>query len=177
MGDQGNFQDWLREIAEEIGRSVERLSEVDLDDLASRYGVDADRARAFTDAAGRWLTSNAPLFGSGPTDAAAPGRERRPETGSHHADVPTPPGPHPLDVPTDWQGLALSALDSGRWTLSAGSNQLSATGDGLTPPADASDLVGELRARDWISSDGTVTLVGRHALTRWCAKADDPSSG
>jgi hypothetical protein len=69
--------------------------------------------------------------------------------------------------------LALSALDSGRWTVRPGSNQLAGTGEGPAPP-DVADLVGELRARDWITADGTLTLVGRHALARWCRTAEDP---
>jgi hypothetical protein len=32
-----------------------------------------------------------------------------------------------------------------------------------------------LRARDWITADGTLTLVGRHALARWCRTAEDPA--
>jgi hypothetical protein len=75
-------------------------------------------------------------------------------------------GPHPLDLPTSAQGLALSALDSGRWTVEPGSNLL--VGHGAGPaPSDALGLVGELRARDWINADGEVTLVGRNALSRW----------
>lgn len=176
MGDQDSFQDWLRELADQVGRSVERLADVDLDELARTYGVDAERARSFADTAGRWLAGNAPLFGQG----------RGPASGSPRAspdaspfgpreDASAPSGPHPLDVPSPRQGLALSALDSGRWLVRAGSNQLVGTGEGSDPPADAPDLVGDLRARDWITSDGTVTLVGHHALARWCRRADDPS--
>ena len=87
---------------------------------------------------------------------------------------PNRPGPHPLDLPIGRQGLALSALDSGRWTVGPGSNQLVGTGEG-TPPPDAADLVSELRARDWITADGALTLVGRHALGRWCRTAEDPA--
>ena len=80
-------------------------------------------------------------------------------------------GPHPLDLPTGPQGLALSALDSGRWTVGTGSNQLASTGEG-PPPSEAADLAGELRARDWITADGSLTLTGRHALGRWCRTAE-----
>jgi hypothetical protein len=80
---------------------------------------------------------------------------------------PSRPGPHPLDLPTAPQGLALSALDSGRWTVRPGSNVLANTGEGPAP-VDAAELVSELRGRDWIKADGELTLVGRRALGRWC---------
>jgi len=47
-----------------------------------------------------------------------------------------------------------------------GSNTLAAHGDGPAP-SDALGLVRELHARDWITAEGEVTLVGRHALSRW----------
>ncbi len=174
MGDQDSFQEWLREVAEQIGRSVERLSEVDLDELAAQYRVDSERARAFADAAGRWLTGN--MFGQSRESASdRPGPWPGETPFGPRASAPTPPGPHPLDVPSEWQGLALSALDSGRWTVRGGSNQLTGTGEGVTPPDDAADLVGELRARDWITSDGTLTVVGHAALARWCRRAEEPT--
>jgi hypothetical protein len=190
MSEHDSFEDRLRAIADEISRSVQRMSDVDLDELAERYGIDADRARTLADAAGRWLgdhlSPGEPLFGTG--------QHRHDDAGQHrHDDSPAPPvsagskaqgaghgksvpkpGPHPLDLPTGRQGLALSALDSGRWTVRAGSNQLTGTGDGPPPPG-APDLVNELRARDWITAEGALTLVGRHALARWCRTAEDPA--
>jgi len=71
-----------------------------------------------------------------------------------------------MDLPTGEQGLALAALDSGRWLVEPGSHSLVVAGEGPAP-SHAQDLVGELRARDWIAADGGVTLVGRHALSRW----------
>jgi hypothetical protein len=41
-------------------------------------------------------------------------------------------------------------------------------GDGPAPK-NALGLVRELRVRDWIDADGTVTLTGRRALERWLA--------
>jgi len=182
MSDHESFEDWLRAIADEISRSVQRMSEFDVEDLSHRYGVDADRARAFADAAGRWLTdrfsAGDPQFGhtEPPADDSAahpPGAdldlEGRPEA---KQTQPSGPGPHPLDLPTDQQGISLSALDSGRWTVRPGSNQLAGTGTGADPAP--SEVVGELRARDWITADGTLTLVGRHALSRWCRTAENP---
>lgn len=177
MSDYESFEDRLRAIAEEISRSVQRVSELDLDELSQRYGVDADRARAFADAAGRWLNdrfaAGDPLFGPTPRpdDASAV----RPLDADLDLDAPaeasqeqpgSAQGPHPLDLPSDQQGVALSALDSGRWTVRPGSGQLVGTDVGARPAT--SDVVGELRARDWITADGTLTLVGRHALGRWC---------
>ena len=177
-----NFEDRLRAMADEISRSLQRMSEVDLEDLAERYGVDADRARTFADAAGRWLSDRLaggdPFFNQSRPDPSSP-PPSEPDAPATHPGIEKPPagsGPHPLDLPTGPQGLALAALDSGRWTVRPGSNQLAGTGDGPPPPAAAQDLVGDLRARDWITTDGTLTLVGRHALTRWCRAAEEPPS-
>ena len=73
---------------------------------------------------------------------------------------------HPLDLPTEEQGVALAALDSGRWTVEPGTDALGVKGDG-PGPSNALGIVRELRVRDWISTDGEITLVGRHALSRW----------
>jgi hypothetical protein len=75
-------------------------------------------------------------------------------------------GPHPLDLPTADQGLALAALDSGRWRIEPGTSALSVVGDG-PGPRDALGLVRELRVRDWLSGNGEITLAGRNALKRW----------
>jgi hypothetical protein len=184
MSDYDNFEDRLRAMADEISRSVQRMSELDIEGLADRYGVDASNARTFADAAGRWLSdrlsNTEPLFRASPDadPASAPDRAG-PEAEARGAgdrdrdrDPASTPGPHPLDLPSAEHGLALSALDSGRWTLRPGTNQLAGTGVGPAPLFTL-DLVGELRARDWITADGTLTLVGRHALARWCRTADD----
>ncbi len=184
MSEHESFEDRLRAMADQISRSVQRMSEVDLEEIAERYGLDADRARSFADAAGQWLndhvSSAEPFFGQAPHADHDTARRREPADfeaevtqGAGHGQPPTAPGPHPLDLPIGNQGLALSALDSGRWTVRPGSNQLAGTGQGPPPPATA-DLVGELRARDWITADGALTLVGRHALARWCRTAEDP---
>lgn len=183
MSEHDSFEDRLRAMAEEIGRSVQRMSERDIDELAESYGIDPARARTFADAAGRWLSDRL----SGGEPLFAQDEHRDPDSTTLRADAemdapPAPgatrgqrsakPGPHPLDLPIGRQGLVLSALDSGRWTVRPGSNQLAGTGEG-PPPPDAPDLVSELRARDWITADGTLTLVGRHALARWCRTAED----
>ena len=184
MSDHDSFEDRVRAIADEISRSMQRISEVDMEELSQRYGVDADRARAFADAAGQWLndrlSTGDPLFGqvkrrddhntetppNADVDLKEPAETGQTRPGSGH-------GPHPLDLPTDQQGVALSALDSARWTVRPGSNQLAGTGTGGAPVA--SDVVSELRGRDWIMADGTLTLVGRHALARWCRTVEAPA--
>jgi hypothetical protein len=181
MSDHDSFEDWMRAVAAEVSRSVQRLSELDMQELSQRYGVDADRARAVADAAGRWLNDRFPAgdprFGQvlHPDDDSAvrPLGADLDLEGQSKAGQTLPdagPGPHPLDLATDQQGVALSALDSGRWTVRPGSNQLA--GAGVGAGAAPSDVVGELRSRDWITADGTLTLVGRHALSRWCRSAE-----
>ena len=168
MSEHDNFEDRLRAMADELSRSLQRMSEVDLGEVAERFGVDAERARSFADAAGQWLSGQIsaaePLF-SQPAPGDAPARPAQRQRG----------GPHPLDLPSEDQGLALAALDSGRWAVQPGSNRLRGTGDGPPPSPDA-DVASELRARDWITADGTLTLVGRHALARWCRIPDGPAA-
>lgn len=183
MSDNDRFEDWVRAIADEVSRSVQRMSEFDVDELSERYGVDADRARSFADAAGRWLndrfSAGDPLFGRvehADDDSGVPPASADLDVEARPAAGQTRPaggaGPHPLDLPTDPQGISLSALDSGRWTVRPGSNQLAGTGAGAEPVP--SEVVGELRARDWITADGTLTLVGHHALGRWCRAVAEP---
>ena len=156
-----SFEEAARELADELMRSIERASQADPEEIVRAAGVDPERVREWVDGAGEWLRSQ--------IEGAADGRDPRPGS-------PTPSGedvlrdaePHPLDVPTAQQGIALAALDSGRWTLEPGTAALSARGGG-PGPRDALGLVRELRERDWIDADGGVTLVGRHALGRWLA--------
>jgi hypothetical protein len=184
MSDHDNFEDRLRAMADQINKSVQRFTELDLDELAQRYGVDAEQARTFADTAGQWLNERLagaePFFGQNPSRGDTSDRSMTADLDDHVGRPTDPPptsgastrssGPHPLDAPTEAQGLALAALDSGRWTVRPGSNQLSGTDFGPAPAG--ADIVGELRARDWIAVDGTLTTVGRHALKRWCRVAD-----
>lgn len=161
--DEGSesFEERVRSIAREVSRSVERLAQLDIDEIARTIGVDADRARNLADSAGRWFSAYAETMGhDAPVEDAWPGPATTSGTTRRGG------GPHPLDLPTTDQGLALSALDSGRWTVEPGSNLLIGHGEGPTPSA-AVGLVGELRARDWIDANGEVTLVGHNALSRW----------
>jgi hypothetical protein len=164
------FEDRLREIAKEISRTVER----NIDQVAETFGVDASRAREVADAAGQWLNDHVEggeeLFGNDRRRPPERDRTVKPKREEDPAKRETRPGPHPLDLPTAPQGLALSALDSGRWTVRPGSNLLASTGEGPAP-VDAAERVSELRARDWIRADGELTGVGRRALERWCDTA------
>jgi hypothetical protein len=159
--DNESFEDRVRAIAREVSRSVERLAAMDMDEVARTIGVDAERAKGLVDTAGRWFSAYAETFRGDvefeDADSTPPAGERPTRRGA---------GPHPLDIPTAGQGLALSALDSGRWTVEPGSNLLVAHGEGPAPQ-DAVGLVGELRARDWIDAEGELTLVGHSALGRW----------
>ena len=58
MSDHESFEERLRALAEDFGRSMQRASEGDLDELAERFGVDADRVRGFADVAGQWLNEH-----------------------------------------------------------------------------------------------------------------------
>jgi hypothetical protein len=76
---------------------------------------------------------------------------------------------------TDPEEIARAAgVDPDRvreWIDNAGEWLRSLSGGG-PGPQDALGLVRELRDRDWIDADGVVTLVGRHALGRWLAAAE-----
>ena len=115
------FEDRLRAIADQIVRS---LSDNDIDDLAQRFGVDAERARGFASNIEHWLGDR--LFEQAPWSGDRPEFQGTPQ---HAAPTGTfGGGPHPLDLPTPEQGIALSALDSGRFTVRPGSSVLAATG-------------------------------------------------
>jgi hypothetical protein len=158
-------------------------------------GVDPERAREWVDGAGTWLREHADDlqgFGSGPFGngpfgggAGGPGPARDPSDPREDPREPAAPAPaparppsaadaatfataapHPLDLPTEEQGAALAALDSGRWTVEPGTEMLTSRGQG-PGPSDALGLVRELRVRDWIAQDGQITRAGRRALDRW----------
>jgi hypothetical protein len=162
-----SFEEILRSIAREISLSIEqRVEQVDVDEIAEAIGVDPDHARQWVESAGQWLRAQAASLGDEVAFRAA-----RPAGAAADEDPLRSAGPHPLDLPTAEQGLALAALDSGRWTVEPGSNALAAHGDG-PGPNDALGLVRELRTRDWIAADGEITLAGRHALSWWLDAAD-----
>ena len=161
-GDRGgeSFEEKLRALAREVGESVERIAGgLDLDEIADRIGQGGERVRDLSEFAGRWLKDQA----------------EHPGVRSSSRDQESVPaadgtlrlaGPHPRDVPTEEQALALSALDSVRWKVGAGTNELISDGEG-PDPGQRGDLVGDLRARDWITAGGELTMLGRSALARW----------
>jgi hypothetical protein len=160
-GSRESFEDTVRSIVRELSGSIERIAEADLDDIAKVIGVDPLRARGLADSAVGWLRAQAAglgddgVFGGGGSPVA-PVEDEPPRSA----------GPHPLDLPTAAQGRALAAVDSGRRSVEPGSDAL--TADGEAPGAgDAPGLIDELRARDWITADGQITVSGRHALSRW----------
>jgi hypothetical protein len=175
--ERSSFEDVARALAEEVNRAVERLSEIDVDEIARTASAEAERARRWVDELGQWLREQSDVVGGAAFAAAeawdsGPGAARRPAPDQPPGEDPLRnAGPHPLDLPTADQGLALAALDSGRWRIEPGTSAMAVTGEG-PGPSDALGLVRELRVRDWLSADGELTLAGRNALKRWLEVAD-----
>jgi hypothetical protein len=160
--DRSSFEDVARAVADEVSRMVERLSEIDVDEIARTANAEAERAKHWLEELGGWLREQGDTIGG---DRVPSGGDRVPsEDPLRHA------GPHPLDLPSGDQGLALAALDSGRWRLEPGTSTLSVHGEG-PGPSDALGLVRELRVRDWMTADGELPLAGRGALMRWLDSA------
>lgn len=143
-----SFEDSLRAMAQNIGDSLRRLAgqDFDFDEVVRSTGLDPEEAKRW---AGEWLHAH-----------------RGAPAGPSTEDPLRGAGPHPLDLPTEEQGVALAALESGRWSVEPGTSMLVAHGEGPAPK-DALGLVRELRVRDWLDGEGALTLAGRHALTRW----------
>ena len=155
-----SFEEALRAIADEVSRGLQNFKTDDLEEVARSYGVDAERAKRFFDNAGEWLRAQTDNLGATPFPGAP---AKRTASASRWEDGA---GPDPLDMPTDGQGRALAALDSGRWSVEPGTSRLTSSGDG-PGPRDALGLTLELRVRDWIDANGAVTIAGRAALKRW----------
>jgi hypothetical protein len=147
--DGRSFEDVARALADEVNRAFERLSAIDLDEIARAANEEAERAR-------RWIEDLARSLAQ--SGDAAPSPEAAPV---HHA------GPHPLAMPTTEQGVALAALESGRWKIESGTFTVH-DGPG---PSDPLGLLRALRVSDWVSADGELTLTGRKALARWLEQA------
>jgi len=178
-----SFEETLRAIARELGRSVERaVDNIDVDEVAQMFGVDAGAAREWVQSAGSWLRSHTDEFEMD-LPVRMPGQRRPPapddplsgEGRLRSEDPLRSAAPHPLDTPTDEQGTALAALESGRWIVEPGTDALAARGEG-PGPSNALGIVRELRVRDWLGADGEITLVGRRALDRWL-EAATPAKG
>ena len=156
-----SFEETVRSIVREVTRSIERVAHADFDEVAEAVGVDLVRVREFAEGAVGWLRAHAEGLGEDGTFWGG-----APRAAAVDDDPPASAGPHPLDLPTAEQGVALAAIDSGRWTVEPGSGALAADGE-ETESAKGPGLVDELRARDWITADGEITPAGRHALSRW----------
>jgi hypothetical protein len=139
--DGRSFEDVARALADEVHEAVERLSAIDLDDIARTASKEAERAR-------HWIEHLA----SSLAQTGDPG-----DPPVQHA------GPHPLATPTPEQGVALAALESGRWRIESGTFTVH-DGQG---PSEPLALLRELRVSDWVTADGQLTLSGRRALARW----------
>jgi hypothetical protein len=166
FGDEENkesFEEMLRSVARKLGESMEQaVGGFDPDQIADRFGVDPAVARDWMQSASSWVRAQA----EGAADETAR-RVNKPKFTSTADDSLLSAAPHPLDLPTDEQGLALAALDSGRWSVEPVSSGITAH-DGARP-RDTRGIVRELRVHDWITYAGAVTLAGRHALERWLA--------
>ena len=143
--DGRSFEDVARALADDVHQAVERLSTIDLDDVARAASEEAERAR-------RWIEDLARSLAQ--TGDAARSPEDPPV---HHAS------PHPRAMPTAEQGVALAALESGRWRIESGTFSVH-DGPG---PSEPLALLRELRVSDWVTADGELTLTGRKALARW----------
>ena len=139
--DGRSFEDVARALADEVHEAVERLSAIDLDDIARTASEEAERARHWIEHLARSLAQT-----GDPEDPPV-----------QHA------GPHPLATPTPEQGVALAALESGRWRIESGTFTVH-DGPG---PSEPLALLRELRVSDWVTADGQLTLSGRRALARW----------
>lgn len=161
-----SFEDSLRSMAQDLRRYIERsIENVNVDEVADSIGVDAAAAREWVETAGSWLSAHTENLGE---EVARRVAGRGPSVA--RTDPLQGVRAHPLDLPSDEQGLALAALDSGRWIVEPGADTLAARGEG-PGPRDALGIVRELRVRDWIAADGRLTMTGRHALGRWLEAA------
>src|SRR3954453_10779546 len=147
--DGRSFEDVARALADEANRGVERLSRIALDDIARAANEEAESALRWIEDLARSLTQTG--------DAAM----RPDDAPVQHA------GPHPLAMPTAEQGVALAALESGRWRIESGTLTVH-DGPG---PSDPLGMLRALRVSDWVAADGALTLIGRKALARWQRRA------
>ena len=160
--ERNSFEQVARALADEMSRAIERLSEVDVDEIARAASAESERARRWIDELGRWLREQGDAIGNvpfGAAEAREPGPAPADRSAGGHPSrrgSAATAGPHPLDLPTADQGLALAALDSGRWRVEPGTSTLAVHGEG-PGPSDALGLVREMRVRDWMTADGEIT--------------------
>jgi hypothetical protein len=138
-----------------VSRAVERLSQIDVDEITRTASAEAERVRRWLEELARWLRDQGDTVGGAAFGAAEPSETgsawaRRPKQSRPAGEDPLrSAGPHPLDLPSADQGLALAALDSGRWRLEPGTSALAVHGEGPAP----SDALG-LALRRWLEAAG-----------------------
>ena len=67
--ERNSFEDVARALADEVSRAVERLSEIDVDEIARAASAEADRARRWIDDLGGWLREQGDALGNAPFGA------------------------------------------------------------------------------------------------------------
>ena len=132
-----SFEEALRAIADEVVRGLDRVQRAiwRTSPASTASTPSAPSASWTTPATGcaRRPTRSTPTARSAPA-TRRPSRVRpSPPTTSWDDDPLRHAGPDPLDTPTDDQGRALAALDSGRWTVEPGTSALSSTASGPGP--------------------------------------------
>lgn len=166
------FDDVVRGIVGEAVRFAEQASRREASGFGGAGGIDLDRARRWADDVGRRFAGEAAATRGSDrpagTSAAPTTRQGAHEVPVVDAEVVVPAPPHPRDVPTEEQGRALAALDSGRWSLDPEAGRLVSAHDGPAPER-PKRLARELRARDWVDEDGRPSRAGARALDRWLA--------
>ena len=90
--ERNSFEDVARVLADELSRAVERLSEIDVDEIARSASVEAERARRWFDDVGRWLREQGDAIGNAPFVSGQPTTSEDPLRSA---------GPHPLDPRRD----------------------------------------------------------------------------
>ena len=69
--ERSSFEDVARALADEVSRAIERLSEIDLDEIARAASAEGERARQWIDELGRWLREQGDAWEPGPAPAIA----------------------------------------------------------------------------------------------------------
>src|ERR1700745_1721148 len=64
-GRNNNFEDIARALADEVSRAMERLSDIDVEELARTASAEAERARHWVEELGGWLREQGDAWGGG----------------------------------------------------------------------------------------------------------------
>ena len=164
--ERSSFEEVARALADEVSRAVERLSALDLDELARAASAEGERARQWIDELGRWLREQGEGFAGFAARlriarARAPGR--RGSTATRRAASARSPHRRP--------GAGAGGTRLGPLEGRAGNQRAGRPRRGPRPQRRARARP-RIRVRDWMTADGQITLAGRDALTRWLEAAD-----